>query len=51
MMSGDFFSVTASLRRGAGANLDRAYLDRWIRELGLTPQWADLESRLPDDRD
>jgi hypothetical protein len=31
----------------AGSNLDRAYLDRWIRELELAAQWADLESRLP----
>lgn len=30
-----------------GSSLDREYLDRWIRELGLSAQWAALEGRLP----
>lgn len=27
--------------------LDRAYLDRWIAELQLEPQWRDAQNRLP----
>jgi len=33
-----------------GPDLDGAYLERWIHELGLAAQWNDLESRLPGDR-
>jgi predicted nucleotidyltransferase len=32
----------AQLLRVRGAELDRAYLSRWIAELGLSAQWRDL---------
>lgn len=38
----------AGLLRAGGASLDRAYIERWVDELGFREEWTRVNARLSD---
>jgi hypothetical protein len=43
-MIDEFFEHLIRALEGAGVDLDRAYVERWVRELGLDAQWQKARS-------